>query len=65
MPDCHPSPQERYTLDDVIRDVLGDLSCPILCDFPSGHGSTNVTLPFGVRAAVEGTTLSLLEAPVS
>jgi muramoyltetrapeptide carboxypeptidase LdcA involved in peptidoglycan recycling len=65
MPDCHPSPQERYTLDDVIRDVLGDLPCPILCDFPSGHGGTNVTLPFGVRAAVEGSTLSLLEAPVS
>lgn len=65
MPDCHPSPQELYTLEDVIRDVLGELSCPILFDFPSGHGGTNVTLPFGVRAAVEGATLSVLEAPVS
>lgn len=65
MPDCHPSPQELYTLEDVIRDVLGDLPCPILFDFPSGHGGTNVTLPFGVRAAVDGATLSLLEAPVS
>lgn len=65
MPDCHPSPHESYALDDVIRDVLGGLPCPILLDFPSGHGGTNVTLPFGVRAAVEGTTLSVLEAPVS
>jgi muramoyltetrapeptide carboxypeptidase len=65
MPDCHPSPHESYALEDVIRDVLGDLACPILLDFPSGHGGTNVTLPFGVRAAVEGTTLSVLEAPVS
>jgi muramoyltetrapeptide carboxypeptidase len=65
MPDCHPSPQELYTLEDVIRDVLADLPCPILYDFPSGHGGTNVTLPFGVRAAVEGSTLSILEAPVS
>jgi muramoyltetrapeptide carboxypeptidase len=65
MPDCHPSPHESYALEDVIRDVLGDLPCPILLDFPSGHGGTNVTLPFGVRAAVEGTTLSVLEAPVS
>jgi muramoyltetrapeptide carboxypeptidase len=65
MPDCHPSPHELYTLEDVVRDVLGDLSCPILLDFPSGHGGTNVTLPFGVQAAVEGTTLSVLEAPVS
>ncbi len=65
MPDCHPSPQELYTLEDVIRDVLADLPCPILYDFPSGHGGTNVTLPFGVRAAVEGATLSILEAPVS
>lgn len=65
MPDCHPSPQETYTLEDVIRDVLADLPCPILYDFPSGHGGTNVTLPFGVRAAVEGATLSILEAPVS
>jgi muramoyltetrapeptide carboxypeptidase len=65
MPDCHPSSQELYTLEDVIRDVLADLPCPILYDFPSGHGGTNVTLPFGVRAAVEGSTLSILEAPVS
>jgi muramoyltetrapeptide carboxypeptidase len=65
MPDCHPSPQELYTLEDVIRDILADLPCPILYDFPSGHGGTNVTLPFGVRAAVEGSTLSILEAPVS
>lgn len=65
MPDCHPSPHESYTLEDVVRDVLGDLSCPILLDFPSGHGGTNLTLPFGVNAAVEGTTVSLLEAPVS
>lgn len=65
MPDCHPAPQESYRLHDVIRDVLGDLPCPILVDFPSGHGGTNVTLPFGVRAAVDGPTLSILEAPVS
>jgi muramoyltetrapeptide carboxypeptidase len=65
MPDCHPAPHESYTIHDVIRDVLGDLQCPILADFPSGHGGTNVTLPFGVRAAVDGVTLSLLEAPVS
>jgi muramoyltetrapeptide carboxypeptidase len=65
MPDCHPSPHESYALEDVIRDVLGDLPCPILLDFPSGHGGTNITLPFGVRAAVEGTTLSVLDAPVS
>ena len=65
MPDCHPSSQDLYTLEDVIRDVLGDLPCPVLIDFPSGHGGTNVTLPFGVRAAVEGSTLSILEAPVS
>ncbi|MFZ5877369.1 MAG: S66 peptidase family protein [Nitrospirota bacterium] len=65
MPDCHPAPHESYTLHDVIRDVLGDLRCPILADFPSGHGGTNVTLPFGVRAAVDGATLSILDAPVS
>jgi muramoyltetrapeptide carboxypeptidase len=65
MPDCHPAPHESYTLHDVIRDVLGELPCPILVDFPSGHGGTNVTLPFGVRAAVDGATLSILEAPVS
>jgi muramoyltetrapeptide carboxypeptidase len=65
MPDCHPGPQESYRLHDVIRDVLGDLPGPILVDFPSGHGGTNVTLPFGVRAAVDGSTLSILEAPVS
>lgn len=65
MPDCHPASQDLYTLEDIIGDVLGDLTCPILLDFPSGHGGTNVTLPLGVRAAVDGTVLSILEAPVS
>jgi len=65
MPDCHPASQDVYTLEEVIGDVLGDLTCPILFDFPSGHGGTNVTLPLGVRAAVDGPTLSILEAPVS
>ena len=54
-----------YDAKDVILDVLGDLSIPILYGFPSGHCPQPLTLPFGVGAAIRGGRLVLCESPVA
>lgn len=71
MPECMQHPQQGYTLEEVILDVLKDSSFPILYGFPTGHTSgPNVTLPFGVNAQVvlrasANSSFHLLEPAVS
>lgn len=65
MVNCQPKPEEGYTLEEVILDVLRDFPGPILCGFPSGHGEENVTLPFGVKVRIRGEGIEILEAAVS
>jgi len=51
MLDCVQSPTQDYTLQDVIKRVVGDLGVPVAFGVKSGHvTSGNITLPFGVRA---------------
>lgn len=54
---------------DTVRDVLDDLSGPIIAGFPSGHGDAPLwTLPFGVRARLDttgGPSLTILEPAVA
>src|SRR5207237_7414522 len=48
---CMQHPDQGYTLEDVLLDLLGDYSFSILYGFPTGHTSRpNVMVPFGVRA---------------
>lgn len=54
MPGCHPEPDEGFTLEDVILDVLKDVKVPILFNFPVGHGRDHITLPLGVKTLVDG-----------
>ncbi|OGP81498.1 MAG: hypothetical protein A2Y95_05210 [Deltaproteobacteria bacterium RBG_13_65_10] len=42
-----------YTLEEVLRDVLGDLGVPVLMGFPAGHGRHNMTIPMGVRVRMD------------
>jgi muramoyltetrapeptide carboxypeptidase len=73
MLDCVQSPDQAYSLEEVILRVVGDLGVPIACGLRSGHVSRkNITLPIGVRAALrverDGVSLKILEpatAPVS
>jgi muramoyltetrapeptide carboxypeptidase len=70
MLDCIQSPDQRYTLDEVVMRVVGDLGVPIAYGLRSGHVSRqNITLPIGVKAAlnVDSTSVSLeiLEAAVT
>ena len=58
---------QGYTLEEVVLRVVGDLGVPVAYGLRSGHVSRrNVTLPFGVRAALNvatsGVRLQILEA---
>lgn len=72
---CDQRGAEDYTLQQIIRRVLGDLCVPIAFGLKSGHvSSRNFTLPFGVHATLNvgnGVTLgyepavSKTKAPVT
>jgi muramoyltetrapeptide carboxypeptidase len=70
MLDCVQSPNQDYTLQQVIMRVVGDLGVPIAFGVRSGHvTSGNITLPFGVRAKLAVRNgqvgLRILESAVS
>jgi muramoyltetrapeptide carboxypeptidase len=51
MLNCMQNTNQGYTLEEVLLDLVGDLRCPILYGFPTGHTSRpNVIVPFGIRA---------------
>ncbi|MTJ10985.1 LD-carboxypeptidase [Anabaena sp. UHCC 0204] len=41
------------SIEEVLRDRLGDLGIPILSDLPFGHDSPNIALPVGVIASLD------------
>src|SRR2546425_5068526 len=54
MLNCIQNANQGYTLEDVLLDLLGDFTFPILYGFPTGHTSRpNVIVPFGVRARLD------------
>jgi muramoyltetrapeptide carboxypeptidase len=66
MMDCRQSPEQDYTLEEVVLRVVGDLGIPVAFGMRSGHVSrANITLPIGVRARLEvgsEVKLTILEA---
>lgn len=70
MVNCFQSPDQPYTLEEVVLRVVGDLGVPIAFGLRSGHATHgNITLPFGVRAqlTVSGAAarLDILESAVA
>ena len=70
MMECIQSPDQPYTLQEVVRRIVGDLGVPIAYGLRSGHVSReNATLPFGVQAALtvseEAVRLEFLESAVA
>jgi muramoyltetrapeptide carboxypeptidase len=69
MLDCRQSADQPYTLQEVIKRVVGDLGVPVAFGLRSGHVSrANITLPLGVRAKLiveETVRLEILEPAVS
>ncbi len=63
---CIQSPNQGYTLEEVVMRVVGDLGVPVAYGVRSGHVSKgNITLPIGVSALLSvgssGVTLEILE----
>jgi len=58
---CGPRDETEYTLQQVVRRVVGDLGIPVAYGLKSGHVSrSNFTLPLGVHATLSaGDTVSL------
>ena len=57
MLDCLQSANQDYSLQEVVLRVIGDLGVPIAWGLRSGHVTCrNVTLPLGVRTALEVTS---------
>jgi muramoyltetrapeptide carboxypeptidase len=51
MLDCRQSPDQDYTLEEVVLRIVRDLHIPVAFGLRSGHVSrANITLPIGVRA---------------
>jgi muramoyltetrapeptide carboxypeptidase len=65
MLDCVQHPEQRYTLEEVVIRVVGDLEIPVAYGLRSGHVSgRNITLPLGVSASLsvsDSVQLSILE----
>jgi muramoyltetrapeptide carboxypeptidase len=62
MRDCMQTANQGYTLEEVVRRVVGELGVPVAFGVRSGHVTAgNITLPIGVRAGltVRGGQVSL------
>lgn len=53
-----------FTVEEVLRDRLGDLGLPVVSDLPFGHEGENATLPVGVPVLLDGDKGRLDFAPV-
>ncbi len=63
MLNCRQSPDQPYTLEEVILRLVGHLNIPVAYGFPSGHVlRQNRTLPLGVNATLR--VISEIENPV-
>jgi muramoyltetrapeptide carboxypeptidase len=69
MLNCTNLPDQGYTLEEVILDVLQDTDFPILYGFSTGHTTrANIVVPFGIHAKLSLGSVSrfeLLEPAVS
>ncbi|WP_267383117.1 S66 peptidase family protein [Cyanobacterium sp. uoEpiScrs1] len=52
---CELSPSDSsWTVEEVLRDRLGDLNIPIVSNLPFGHDGENAALPVGTQASLDG-----------
>ncbi|MEH2245753.1 S66 peptidase family protein [Nostoc sp.] len=58
-----PPTVPSFSVEEVLRDRLGDLNIPIVSNLPFGHDSPNAALPVGVEAILDGDAGILAIAP--
>ena len=57
---CEPPPNiPSLTVEEVLRDRLGDLGIPIVSNLPFGHDGPNAALPVGILASLDANKGSL------
>ncbi len=61
------SEAERARIADFVAEQTSGLACPVLFGIEAGHGTENMTLPFGVRVRLESAARRFVsaESPVS
>ncbi|MFH1440980.1 MAG: LD-carboxypeptidase [Candidatus Omnitrophota bacterium] len=60
---CIAKEGEKYTMRDVLNDMLHDVNVPIIYGFPSGHrdcGDIDITLPFGIYVTLDANDPKLI-----
>lgn len=66
--DCVPSdPSKPYlTIEQVLQEAVGRVSCPVLTNLQYGHITKKLTLPLGIRALIDSRagTMKILEGAV-
>jgi muramoyltetrapeptide carboxypeptidase len=61
MLNCMQHPEQGYTLEEILLDLLAEFSFPMLFGFATGHTSRpNVIVPFGVQARLDLTSSETL-----
>ena len=50
---------ERTEIDRLLTDTVSGLNIPVLTGLPVGHGLINITLPIGLPATIDSTTMTL------
>jgi len=60
--ECEPAPV-GYSLEETLREVLGNLDFPVLARFPAGHGAENWAIPLGIPVRLDAgeRTIEFLE----
>ncbi len=61
-----PPPDGGQELDDMLQDIIGEYSFPVLCRVDIGHTADKATLPLGIEAELHSdkNTFTIVESPV-
>ncbi len=65
MVDCCGPGEDAVTVREVVAETFAGAPFPVAFGLPSGHGVGTLTVPLGVRARLDGGTLTLLESPLA
>lgn len=58
---CHaPAGIPSWTLEEVLRDRVGDLNLPVVANLPFGHGGVNASLPVGQMVELDSALGTLI-----
>ncbi|MFP4600386.1 MAG: LD-carboxypeptidase [Persicimonas sp.] len=57
---CGGAYVEDEAIDGFVADLAAEFGCPVVADFPCGHGSRNVAVPMGVEATLDADAGALI-----